>query len=112
MPDWKMAPLDFAVPYDAPKTVNMMAAAQPIAPKNDYRHGQLRFLTTGSAPSFRTAYAGLKGYLLALRAGECCRRMAIRVIYQRSELYTSIVMADVKSSISELAAEVDSHIIK
>jgi hypothetical protein len=37
MPDAKMAPADLAVPYEAPKTVKTMAAAQPSAPKKDYR---------------------------------------------------------------------------
>lgn len=35
MPDWKMAPADFAVPYAAPKVVKTMENAQPIAPKKD-----------------------------------------------------------------------------
>lgn len=28
--------LDLAIPYEAPKQVKTMAAAQPIAPKNDW----------------------------------------------------------------------------
>lgn len=36
MPDEKMAPDDLAVPYEAPRTVKTMEAAQPIAPKKDY----------------------------------------------------------------------------
>ena len=32
-----MAPLDLAVPYDAPKTVKIMDAAHPIAPKKDFK---------------------------------------------------------------------------
>lgn len=35
MPVAKMAPLDLAVPYADPITVKTMAAAQPMAPKND-----------------------------------------------------------------------------
>ena len=35
MPEEKIAPLDLAVPYDAPNTVKTMAQAQPMAPKND-----------------------------------------------------------------------------
>lgn len=34
MPLLKIAPLLLAVPYEAPKTVKIMAAAQPRAPKN------------------------------------------------------------------------------
>jgi hypothetical protein len=35
IPDEKMAPLDLAVPYEAPMTVKTMAQAQPRAPKKD-----------------------------------------------------------------------------
>jgi hypothetical protein len=30
------APLDLAVPYEEPRTVKMMAMAQPMAPKKDF----------------------------------------------------------------------------
>ena len=36
MPEEKMAPADFAVPYEAPKTLKMMLMAQPMAPKKDW----------------------------------------------------------------------------
>jgi hypothetical protein len=39
-PEEKMAPLDLAVPYAAPNTVNITEAAQPIAPKNDWWTGE------------------------------------------------------------------------
>ena len=32
--------LDLAMPYEAPKQVNTIAAAQPMAPKNDWGEGQ------------------------------------------------------------------------
>lgn len=60
IPEENMALLDLAVPYDAPKTVKMMDAAQPIAPKNDYNHLAIGEISYLCMDNMRTEYTGLK----------------------------------------------------
>lgn len=49
MPDWKIAPADFAVPYAAPNVVKTMEHAQPIAPKKEAYMGHRSMFARTSA---------------------------------------------------------------
>lgn len=61
MPDWKIAPADFAVPYAAPNVVKTMEHAQPIAPKKDCPYVIRSGFFFGKG--LHTAYMGLRNIM-------------------------------------------------
>lgn len=63
MPDWKIAPADFAVPYAAPNVVKTMEHAHPIAPKKEAYTGHRSIFASNSASILTLfSYCGFFGW--------------------------------------------------